>query len=186
MESQSYHNPPARPPIDPELAALEAGAHQQHEHAAHAQGGLANTIKRMLMGAGRTDKGVPSAGPQGTPASPGREARWKRRAMARLGTDPDPRGQPHARLGRMKARQPDWMREAEARREMERFLRKLKISQCVQECQELKLVAHLGSVLALANSSDASIRVVSGLGPARRRKIHEYLTSKGVPVVWKP
>lgn len=175
--------PPPTPEIDPELEAME------HEHHTHVQSkeasqrGLMGLLHRITGKRGR-GMGTPSTGK--VARNPKSDARYVRRAMARSGVDPDPRRQPHARLGRAKAKTPQFILEAEQRTAVRRFLRKLKITSLTRECPEMKLVEHFGSVLALASASTEMMKQVRGLGPAKRKKIHDYLSSKNVPVNWKP
>lgn len=148
----------------------------------------ASIMQRILRGI-RGEKLSKSRnhGPQGKQATPGQEGRWKRRLMARYEGKPDPRTQPHARLGRAKMIRPQFMLAAEARAEADRILKRAKIEMMLADCPEMKYVqGAFKNAFQLANASTPHIRSIPGFGPARRRKVYDYLKAHNVVVHWEP
>lgn len=101
---------------------------------------------------------------------------------------PDRRKQPFARLGRAKVKPPQFILEANFRQDMRRALSAIKLAKLVPECPEMKYlvgVPGLRNVWQLSQAPTEWIKAIPGLGPARRRKVWEYLRSKNVPLRWE-
>jgi len=174
--------PPAPPEIDPELAQLEAGKSQARTF-----------MERVLANLGRKGKGKPSLGPVGKAkhGSQPNEERWRRRAIARYGTNPDPKKTPHGRLGRAKAVKSKTRSQIQyqLKQDARKALSRIRVTRLMTDCPDMKYVASvpgLGNVWQLCQASTPTIHEISGLGPKRRKAIHDYLASKNVPCKWVP
>jgi hypothetical protein len=109
------------------------------------------------------------------------------RRMARAAPGPPERAaRSHARLGRAKPVKSRAQVAIELHSAIRAELRHLKLSQLQGECPEIKFVLGLRTVWNLSQASTVTIHAIPGLGPARRKKVYDYLTSKNVPVSWRP
>jgi len=179
--------PPAPPEIDPELAEMEAEAGTKGKSQAR------TFMERILANLARKDKGRPSHGPAGKekhgPAP--NVDRMMRRAIARVGTNPDPKKTPHGRLGRAKAterKRPSQI-QYQLKQDARKALSRIRVTRLMTDCPDMKYVASvpgLGNVWQLCQASTPTIHEISGLGPKRRKAIHDYLASKNVPCKWVP
>lgn len=83
--------------------------------------------------------------------------------------------------------QPAWFREMQRQSAIKRELKKIKVWQLVQHLPA-ELVRHLNdhfeTVWDLSQASQRKVLAVPTVGPAAARKVHQYLTERGVPVVW--
>jgi hypothetical protein len=177
--------PPAPPEIDPDLADLEAEAKGKSQ--------ARTFMERVLANLARKGKGKPSQGPVGK-AKHGpqpNEDRWKRRQLARYGTNPDPKKTAHGRLGRAKAterKRPSQI-QYQFKEEARKALSRIRVTRLLADCPDMKYVASvpgLGNVWQLSQASTPTIHEIAGLGPKRRKAIHDYLASKNVPCKWVP
>jgi hypothetical protein len=171
--------PPAKPEVDPELAALEAGRVERF---------VSNLIQKAAEVRKIHNVGVKSR-VESRDKRGGSHGRAARRALARSDSGPDPRTRPHARLGRAKPVKSPQQWEWERQRAIQPVLSKVKLTMLLTECPEIKFVAGtpgLKNAWQLARATSETIHAIQGLGPARRKRIHAYLTGKNVPVVWKP
>lgn len=143
-------------------------------------------IARRIMSAISMAAGTaPKNGPQ-TALVRGR-ARRTRRAMERVGVDPDRRTQPHARIGRARLAKSDVQRGIEFRTAVRAELSRIKVYRLVRECAELKYLAGvpgLANVWQLCRASTETMHSIPGLGPARLAKVRAYLVGKNIPVSW--
>lgn len=177
--------PPPKPEIDPEVAELEANA----PHAGHVQRFINNLVGR------KSAKGDPTQGPKNGAGKGVRDVRGlagkdrrMRRALERMGTDPDPRKRSHARIGRAKVANQQHQTAAEFRQAARKQLTKAKLEMILPFCPEAKYVKDalpkVRNVWQLSQLSTATVRAVPGLGPKRRKALLDYLHSHQVPTKW--
>lgn len=188
--------PPPKPEIDPEVAEIEANAMRlRSEDTGHSHAEVSRVQKLIngLVGRQRA-KGDPTQGPKNGAGKGVRDSRnvagkdrRLRRAMERMGTDPDRTKRPHARIGRAKVSNQQHRLAAEFRQAARKQLVKVKLTTILPHCPDLKYVIGqpgIKNVWQLSQQTTATINAISGLGPKRRKAILDYLHSHQVPTKW--
>lgn len=173
--------PPPTPKIDPELLEMEAerGAQETIIEKIQKLVGRRPHVKETPHGPRRDRKHGKTAN----------EDRWKRRVMARAGDDykPDPRTQPHARLGRARAKKSQAQINWEFREQARRALSRIKLTVIQPHCPDIRFVVGvpgLRTVWQLSQATNATMHAIPGLGPKRRQAILKYLHEHNVPTAW--
>jgi hypothetical protein len=103
------------------------------------------------------------------------------------GYKPDPRKQPHARLGRAKAVKSQAQIASEFRAAARAQLVKIKLHLILPHCPDIKYVVGtpgIRNVWQLSQQTNATMAAIPGLGPKRRKAILKYLHEHQVPTTW--